>query len=62
MRTGPLKYLTKDGLDCTGTDATTPISQIGKLKDQNKKLAVNLKLQPNPKMTPILVVFHNLRE
>ena len=38
----PLKYLTNDGLDFRGTDAPTHISQINKLENQNKNLAVNV--------------------
>jgi len=38
----PLKYLTSDGLDFRGTDAPTHISQINKLDNQKKKLAINV--------------------
>ena len=38
----PLKYLTNDGLDFRGTDAPTHISQINRLENQKKKLAINV--------------------
>ena len=38
----PLKYLTNDGLDVRGTDAPKHISQINKLENQKKKLAINV--------------------
>ena len=38
----PLKYLTNNGLDFTGTDAPTHITQINKVENQNKKLAINV--------------------
>ena len=37
----PTKYPTADGLDFTGIDAPTPISQIGKVERQNN-LAINV--------------------
>ena len=37
----PSKYPTKDGLDFTGIDAPTPISQIPKVEKQND-LAINV--------------------
>ena len=38
----PLKYLTNDGLDVRGTDAPKHISQINKLENQKKKIAINV--------------------
>ena len=37
----PTKYPTEDGLDFTGIDAPTPLSQIGKVESQND-LAINV--------------------
>ena len=38
----PLSYPTEDGLNFTGIDFPTPVSQIGKLERQNPNLAINV--------------------
>ena len=47
----PLSYPTEDGLNFTGIDFPTPVSQIGKLERQNHNLAINVFGWENQRVT-----------